>query len=102
MQMRQPGQNPTIETRHDSHEEVLHSKQKRYTQIIEILREKGDLTAKECAVAMFEKGYVSNTERNNAAPRLNELSNMGILEPVGKKKCAWTGKTVAVYGFRRN
>ena len=48
MEMRQPGQNPTIETRHDSHEQVLHNKQRRYAQIIEILREKGDLADLLC------------------------------------------------------
>ena len=100
--MRMPGTNPTIETRHDSHEEVLPDKQRRYKQIVELLREKGPMTAKECAVAMFEKGYSKTAERNVSAPRLNELSDIGVVEPIGKKKCIYTGKTVAVYGLRRN
>ena len=43
------GENPTIETRHESHEKV--DKKKRYRQIIEILDGK-EMTAKEIAVEM--------------------------------------------------
>lgn len=102
MRMRLPGEITTFETRHDSHVEVLPKKQKRYKQIISILRETPQMTAKECAVAMYEKGYTKTTERNNAAPRLNELENMGVVETIGKKKCSYTGKTVAVYCLRGN
>lgn len=97
--MRLPGQMPTIETRHDSHVEILPKKQKRYKQIIECFRENPEMTAKECAVAMYKKGYVPTDERNHTAPRLNELSDIGVVEPIGKKKCAYTGKTVTVYGL---
>ena len=102
MTPRMPGTSPTIETRHDSHVEVLPNKQRRYKQIIECIRENGPMTAKECAVAMFEKGYSKTAERNVSAPRLNELCEIGVVEPIGKKKCMYTGKTVAVYGLRRN
>ena len=97
---RMPGEMTTFDTRHDSHMEELPKKQKRYKQIVELLREKGPMTAKECAVAMYEKGYSKSNERNVAAPRLNELSDIGVVEPTGKKKCSYTGKTVAVYGLR--
>lgn len=99
MELRMPGTNPTLETRHDSHIQILPNKQRRYKQIIEVLREKGPMTAKECAVAMHRKSYIPTTERNYTAPRLNELSDMGVVEPIGKKKCIYTGKTVAVYGL---
>ena len=38
---------------------------KRYAQIISILRN-GDMTAKEVAVEMFNRGYVSSSERNKS------------------------------------
>ena len=93
------GEVPTFETRHEAHESV--DKQKRYKQIIEVLEGK-KLTAKEVAVEMFEKGYMPTSERNFAAPRLTELSIKGIVEPIGKVVCEYTGKKVAVYKLRDN
>ena len=55
------------------------------------------MTAKEIAVEMFELGMIASTERNYTAPRLTELEKMGYVEVIGKKKCEWTGKMVAVY-----
>lgn len=93
------GEVPTLETRHDSHEQV--DKQRRYKQIIEVLRGQ-QLTAKEIANAMYFKGYIPNDERNFSAPRITELMKQGVIEQVGKKKCAWTGKTVAVFALRED
>lgn len=92
---RLPGENTTVETRHEAHETV--NKEKRYQQIIGVLREYGPMTAKEVAVKLAAKGYVPDAERNWSAPRLSELSQKGIVEPIGKTKCKYTGKTVAVY-----
>lgn len=75
-------------------------KQKRYKQILEILEGGRELTAKEIAVEMQQKGYIPTSERNFTAPRLTELTHKGIIEPVGKKRCRYTGKTVAVYKHR--
>ena len=55
------------------------------------------MTAKEIAQEMYMRGYTTNNDRNNSAPRLTELSIVGIVEPIGKKKCEWTNKSVAVY-----
>lgn len=90
----------TDETRREAHEGI--NKQKRYTQILEILDEMGEATAKEVAVRMCEKGYVPSTERNWSAPRLTELEWDGKVKVTGKKKCAYSGKTVAVYARREN
>ena len=87
----------TFENRAEAHETV--DKQLRYMQIIEILDGK-EMTAKEIAVEMKKKGYIPTDERNFAAPRLTELSIKGIVEPIGKKKCSYTGKTVSVYKIR--
>ena len=58
-----------------------------------------ELTAKECAVMMMQKGYVPTCERNISAPRLTELGQKGIVEPVGKKVCSYTGKKVTVWAL---
>ena len=54
-------------------------------------------TAKELAVELFDLGFIPSTERNYTAPRLTELEKMGYVKAIGKKKCDYTGKTVAVY-----
>ena len=95
---RRYGEMTTYDTRAESHETV--DKARRYAQIMECFDEAEELTAKECAVMLWEKGYTPSSERNYAAPRLTELSNKGIIEPVGKTKCRWTGKMVAVYRIR--
>lgn len=95
MEYKRPGTNPTLETRHEANESV--DKKKRYAQIIEILYGGKEMTAKEIAVEMCQRGYIPTSERNFTAPRLTELSQNGIVEPCGKQKCTYTGKTVAVY-----
>lgn len=108
MEQRLAGEYVTHETRALSHEKV--DKRKRYSQIIECLLEaeknstiwnpmERGLTAKECAVMMMQKGYVPTCERNVSAPRLTELGQKGIVEPIGKKVCSYTGKKVTVWAL---
>lgn len=95
---RRAGEMTTYETRGESHEQV--DKQKRYSQIIECLKECPKMTAKEVAVMMMNKGYIPTSERNFTAPRLTEMCQRGVVEPIGKTVCQYTGKTVAVYSLR--
>ena len=106
MVKRQYGEFTTLETRHDSNEAV--DRRVRYRQIIDVLKEhrvyicRGNelgMTAKQIAVEMHRKGYIPTSERNFTAPRLTELSKKGIVEPIGKNYCNYTGKMVTVYGF---
>ena len=62
----------------------------------------GDISAKEIAVSMNEKGYIPTTERNFTAPRLTEMSQLGIVEPIGKKTCKYTKHKVTVYSLRES
>ena len=94
---RRPGESPTIDCRADADASV--DRTKRYKQIVGCLREMGPSTAKEIAVSMMRHGYAPTDDRNLAAPRLTELGRIGIVEPVGKKKCRYTGKTVTVWGL---
>ena len=86
----------TLETRQLSFTDIQDKKKKRYEQILTRLSNR-EMTAKEIAVEMFELGMIASTERNYTAPRLTELEQMGYVEVIGKKKCEWTGKMVAVY-----
>lgn len=96
MNMRQMGEIPTLATRAEANEKV--DKEKRCQQILEILTE--PMTAKQVAVEMFRRGLTDSADRNNAAPRLTEMTRDGRVEPIGRVKCEYTGKTVAVYARR--
>ena len=85
----------TTETRQLSFNDIQEKTKKRYEQILDRLDK--PKTAKEIAVEMFELGLIPSTERNYTAPRLTELEKMGYVKAIDKKKCEYTGKTVAVY-----
>lgn len=87
------GEMTTLDTRHDSHEEV--DKKKRERQVLEVLTH--PMTAQEVAIEMYLMGYTRNTDRNNAAPRLTELAKDGRVEIIGKTRCKYSGRTVSVY-----
>lgn len=86
--------NITKYTRHQANVNV--DRKVRYNQVLEVLKG-NELTAKQVAVKMYEKGYIPSTERNFTAPRLTELVGLGDVEVIGKTKCQYTGKTVAIY-----
>ena len=100
MEIKKPGEIVTYTTRSEANEEV--DRVTRYKQIIEILRDGKEMTAKEISVEMCNRGYVPTSERNFTAPRLTELSHEGKVEPIGKQKCKYSNKMVAVYRLRDN
>ena len=85
----------TTQTRQLSFNDIQEKTKKRYEQILDRLDK--PKTAKEIAVELFKIGVIPSTERNYTAPRLTELEKMGYVKAVDKKKCKYTGKTVAVY-----
>ena len=85
----------TQQTRQMSFNDIQEKQPVRYELILEHLdRPK---TAKELAVELFDLGLTYSDERNMVAPRLTELENRNIVQVIGKKKCKYTGKMVAVY-----
>ena len=86
----------TQQTRQLSFEDIKQKRKIRYEQILDRLLT-GIKTAKETAVELYELGIIPSTERNYTAPRLTELEKMGLVQVIDKKKCDYTGKTVAVY-----
>lgn len=86
----------TIQTRQLSFEDIKPKRKIRYEQILDRLIT-GTKTAKEIAVELFDLELIPSTERNYTAPRLTELEKMGLVKVIDKKKCEYTGKTVAIY-----
>ena len=93
------GEVTTLETRHDSYQLIIKrsKRNKRYTQIIDILDGSYGLTIREIIYEMMKQGYIQEPDRNFVAPRINELMNLGFVEPCGKKKDKFTNRTVAVF-----
>ena len=85
----------TQTTRQMSFDDIQDKAKIRYIQILNRLDK--PKTAKELAVELFDLGFIPSTERNYTAPRLSELADMGMVKAIDKKKCEYTGKTVAVY-----
>ena len=86
----------TMQTRQMSFEDIQLKKKIRYEQILSRLDK--PKTAKEIAVELFELGLIPCTDRNYTAPRLTELEKKyKLVRVVDKKKCQYSGKTVAVY-----
>ena len=85
----------TRETRQMSFTDIQEKQKVRYEQILDRLDK--PKTAKEITVELYELGITNTADRNTTAPRLTELEKRGIVKVIGKKKCDWTGKQVAVY-----
>mgnify|MGYP003489814406 CR=1 FL=1 len=86
----------TQKTRQLSFEDIKPKRKIRYEQILDRLLT-GTKTAKEIAMELFDLGITNTAERNVSAPRLTELERMGLVKVADKRKCEYTGKTVAVY-----
>lgn len=85
----------TLQTRRESNEKI--NKHAREQQVLEILRDGIERTAREVAFEMCERGFTNNAERNNASPRLTSLLEQRKVIIVGKTLDHITGKNVAVY-----
>jgi hypothetical protein len=105
---RRPGTHPNLDNRNNSNDELeikqpngISKKQQRCMQILEVLNEYNGhpLTAKEIARELMYRGYTKNDERNNAAPRLTEMMQKGIVEPKGSRYDNETQKRVTVWGL---
>lgn len=85
----------TIQTRRESLEKV--NTNVREQQILEILSDGIERTAREVAFEMCERGFTNTVERNNASPRLTTLLEKRKVIIVGKTLDHTTGKRVAVF-----
>jgi predicted ArsR family transcriptional regulator len=89
------------ETRRESYDAAIQEAATRRRVILEILTERGQLTAREVAAELHRRGITPSGERNFAAPRLTELKEAGKIEASGKKICDLTGRSVAVWTVKK-
>ena len=88
------------ETRRESYVAANRDAAARRRVILEILAEKGGMTAREVSEELNRRGITPTDERNYAAPRLTELYKAGKITTAGKKLCPQTGRNVAVWAVR--
>ena len=89
------------QTRRESYEAAKTEAAARRRVILEILAERGGMTAREVAGELHRRGITPTDERNYAAPRLTELYKDGKITVTGKKPCTHSGRNVAVWAVRR-
>lgn len=89
----------TEETRRDSYDQL--DSNKMYKNIIEILENESDMTAREIAYTMYQKKKIPFPVRQATAPRLTELVDEGIVEVTGKVFDPTTRRQVATYGLAK-
>lgn len=87
--------NTTIETRRESNEKI--DKKARENQVLDILSDGKERTARQVAFEMQQRGFTNTAERNNASPRLTSLLEQRKVIVVGKEIDNVTGKKVSIY-----
>lgn len=91
----------TKQTRRESLEHVMNNLgEKQLFVYISLEEMKNGATAKELAVKMHSDKLVASPERNSVHPRLNELIKKDLVKVVGKKKCDFTNRNVAIYKIK--
>ena len=85
----------TRETRRESFIKV--NINEREAQVLEILKDGIERTAREIAEEMYLAGYTNTPDRNNASPRLTHLLEKSQVIIVSKTRDSVTGKSVAIY-----
>ena len=88
------------ETRRESYEAAKQDAAARRRVILDILAERGGMTAREVAGELHRRGITPTDERNFAAPRITELYKDGKIAVTGKKLCTHSGRNVAVWAVR--
>lgn len=89
----------STDTRFESMRRI--NKNKMYSLIISALKSANEdgLTARECALQLYNEGKIFDYNRQMTAPRLTELVDKGVVELIGKKFDDLTGRMVGVYAL---
>lgn len=88
IEMARPGQNVTAECKAEAFERIKPKRGTMYAKILDVL-DGHPMTASEVAQALYDKGLISDSERQKVAPRLSEMTNdidKQWTRVIGKKK----------------
>lgn len=90
----------TTDTRFQSMAKL--NRNKLYGYLISLLKncdQNEGMTARECAIALYNQGKIHENSRQATAPRLTELEDMGVVQIIGKKYDEFTDRFVASYAL---
>lgn len=87
----------TSETRREAHENIMPEKAERRLTVLNVLRAGGPQTAEEIADTLYRQGKIPYSSRTFTAPRLTELKERGMVETVGKRESAVSGRQIAIW-----
>ena len=88
----------TSETRWAAYEDIKPKWGKRAKVILEVLCDKGDLTAEEITDILVERGDIPYFDMNKVRPRLSEMRMAGMVDALyAGRKSERTGRTTAVW-----
>lgn len=91
----------THETRREAYYDVKPETPTRRWYIVQVLKAAPDgLTADEIQAQLIRDGIARDWNPNYCRPRLVELKQAGIIEAVGKRVSARSGKKMAVWRLR--
>lgn len=69
-----------------------------YEEILTLLKNNPiPMSCKDMAVMLYQKGVASSPTRQEVAPRVTELTDMGILKIYGEKICPYSNHKVSTY-----
>lgn len=86
----------TRTTRRESYDAVIPKTSARRRLVLDTLGER-QMTVSEIVEELRRKGEIGYYDRNFVAPRLTELKADGLVETVGRRKSARSGKTEAIW-----
>lgn len=73
-----------------------------YEEITKEYRGGKRLTARECAVRLYNRGFIPYPIRQFTAPRITEMQKMGLIDSVGSKLDEETKKNVTIYQLKED
>lgn len=86
----------TRETRRESYEAILPKVNARARLILETLGSR-EMTVSEITEELVDSGKIPYFNRNYVAPRITELTDMGIVETCGRRKSTRSNATEAIW-----
>ena len=90
--------NITRKNRREAYNKIIHKRDNRKGLILSVLKEHPDgMTAEEVVQALVDKGNFSHMDMNFVRPRLTELKESGMVQVIGRRPSAITGRNTAVW-----
>lgn len=90
--------NITRKNRREAYDKIIPKRDNRKEMILSVLKEHPDgMTAEEVVQVLLDGGKISHMDMNFVRPRLTELKESKLIQVVGRRPSAITGRNTAVW-----